>query len=145
MKIKLNYSKRRKLIERIGSAEESIFALAKEFGVSRTLVYRIRGRYEQSEDLLLPGARRKRKPYLPVDIEGQIIDLALSYPELSSWKLAELIKGRIKLGHHGLYNLLKRFGLTRYETRKRLSVNYLERNRFPVMDKGFLVHEKRGG
>ncbi len=143
MKIKLSHKKRLELITKLSLGEEGVFSLAKEYKVSRTLVYRLRNRHKVSPALLVPGARQKRKSYLPVEVETDIVELALNYPELSSHKLTQLIKGRIKLGSHGVYNLLKRFGLNTYPARSELSRKFLERNKVPVTEKGYLYHEKR--
>ena len=113
MKIKLNFKKRKEIIAKLNFGEQSLFSLAKGYRVSRTLLYRLRKRYRQSENLLRPGARKKRKSSVSVDLESQIIDLVLTYPELSSHKLTELVRGKLRIGAHGVYNLLKRFGLNR--------------------------------
>ncbi len=116
MKVKLDLDNRREILRRIEEGE-SIYSLAKEYKVSRVLIYRLRKKARVSLNLIAPGARKPRKQKIPIEVEAAIINLILSYPELSSHKIAQLIKGNLPLGAHGVYNLMKRYKLNRYDAR----------------------------
>lgn len=120
MKVKLDLENRREILKRIADGE-SVYSLAKEYKVSRVLIYRLRKKARISLDRIVPGSRKPRKKKLPIEVESTIINLVITYPELSSHKIAQLIKGKLPLGAHGVYNLMKRYNLNRYDQRVKAS------------------------
>ena len=108
-------------------AEElgSVTAACREAGISRSLFYRLRGRYARyGPDGLHPRrakARRGRPPAVAAHVERAVIALALSWPTWGPNRLSvQLARQGIEIAPSTVYRTLRRVGLgTR---RKRLGI-----------------------
>lgn len=142
MKVKLSFKKRKEIVSRLGLGE-SVYRLSKEYKISRVLIYRLKRRSKISTNLLKPGTRLPRASRVPLDIETEIIDLVLTYPQLSSHKIYQLIKGKLPLGKHGIYNLMRRYNLNRYQFRVEVGKQYALDKKSNLSGNKYLVHERK--
>lgn len=121
---KLETDERLHLVRRITYQGHRPSVVARQAGISRTLLYRWKKRYEAVADGEKLYALNPRKPVrnyisrrISADLEKKVLDLVAEYPELSTHKLANLVRGNLALGHHGVQNILKRHNLGLFEQR----------------------------
>lgn len=110
------------LIRRIEQGE-SVSMLCREFGVSRTVLYRWLKRYQADQDKAsLSSMRPKEEKHWRYVEEAPdvILEIVTTDPQLSPVQIAQKIKEKIGkkiLGVHGVYNFLKKHRLNRVELR----------------------------
>jgi transposase InsO family protein len=99
-------------------AEElgNVSAACRELGISRSLFYRWKGRFERyGVDGLHPRrtrARRGRPPEVPAHVERTVIGLALGWPTWGPQRLAvQLARQGIEIAPSTVYRALRRVGL----------------------------------
>ncbi|MCL4382609.1 MAG: glycosyltransferase [Patescibacteria group bacterium] len=115
--------------ERLATIEKKLTGkpvaeICQEYGISRTIFYRWKNRYEQAPLGEKTGAlwdkipkREKYYHQTPRLVEKTILTLVIKYPELSTHKIVAClpqINGKPILGNHGVQNILRRFNLSYY-------------------------------
>ncbi|MBI2021504.1 glycosyltransferase [Candidatus Daviesbacteria bacterium] len=124
---------RLEMIERVRLGE-SVIRVCKLYGVSRTIFYRYKARYDQAPDGQKLESLWDKKPEVShyynqssEEVEQSVLAAVREYPELSSHKLVWVlpqIGGRPILSNHGVQNVLRRHQLSSYEQRLVFSQAY---------------------
>jgi len=114
------------LIKRVESGEE-VADVCREAGISRTIFYRWKKRYEQAPPEEKIRSLAPRVPHIkrywrqaPEKYERAVLSLVAQHPEYGVRRLvANLprVAGVSIVGHHGVQNILRRHNLSLYEQR----------------------------
>lgn len=107
--------------------EDNVSLTCKLFGISRTTFYNWKRAYEKHGIMGLE-AKEPQKPKMPnkvsKEIEREILAYVVKYPKDGPRRIYyELIAEGFDVGETGIYNVLKRNGLTRKEQRIKYSMN----------------------
>jgi cellulose synthase/poly-beta-1,6-N-acetylglucosamine synthase-like glycosyltransferase/transposase-like protein len=93
-------------------------------GISRFTYYKWLKRYQDSYSMSALESRRPNGENhwraVPKKAEWAVLNLVKEYPALSVSQLADTIRrfyGANLVGHHGIQNILERYGLSRFESR----------------------------
>jgi len=124
---KLTPRERLEMVEKVVKGGEKIASVCRQYGVSRTIFYRLLKRYQQAEEEKKLAVLENESPTpkhfwhltLP-NIEKKVLDLVVQYPELSAHKLVQVlpqVRGRPILSNKGVQNILTRHNLGTYEQR----------------------------
>lgn len=128
------YHQRLRLMHRAAELG-NVSAACREAGVSRTLFYRLKARYERyGPDGLRPKDRRvPRQPnQTPPDIEAQVVRTALLLPTHGpariSYELQRANAGQLAVSASSVWRILRRWGLsTRFERLAAIEIHSAER------------------
>ncbi|HJX45876.1 MAG TPA: glycosyltransferase family 2 protein [Patescibacteria group bacterium] len=123
----LSANEKLKMIERNIIGGEEVSNLSKEYGVSRTLFYKLKKRYEKAglEDKIkslqprIPEVTRWWRQ-TPEKYEQAILSIIAKHPEYGIRNIVKNLPrfGEVPIvGHHGVQNVLRRFDLSNYEQR----------------------------
>ena len=114
------------IIRRV-EAGAKVSAICKEYGISRTLFYRLLKRYKQASEEGKLAALSDRLPIpnhfarlTPGEIEKKVLEIVAECPQLSIHKIVEVlpqVAGRPILSNKGVQNVLARHNLGTYEQR----------------------------
>ncbi len=126
--VQLTPEQKLEMLEKVVIGKEKVSKVCQEYGISRTLFYRLKRRYEEAalEEKLravAPAVRHIERYWrqTPERYERAVLDLVGKHPEYSVRKLvAHLpeVAGVPIVGHHGVQNILHRYNLSLYEQRQ---------------------------
>lgn len=126
---KFSALKRIEILEKVLKQGESVSKICQEYGISRTLFYRWKARYQKAhpEEKLAalkpkPPELKKRHPRrIPRHLEEMVLKMTFKNPKYSTRKISLRLpkneEGKPAVGNHGVQNILKRNGLNTHEKR----------------------------
>ncbi|MFZ5366468.1 MAG: glycosyltransferase [Patescibacteria group bacterium] len=125
--VKLTPEQKLEMLERVVVGKENISKVCQEYGISRTLFYRLKRRYQEAalEEKLravAPQVRHIERYWrqTPERYEQAVLNLVIKHPEYSVRRIVEhlpQVAGVPIVGHHGVQNILRRHNLSLYEQR----------------------------
>jgi len=114
--VQLTPEQKLEMLEKVIVGKEKVSKVCQEYGISRTLFYRLKRRYEEAalEEKLravAPAVRHIERYWrqTPERYERAVLDLVGKHPEYSVRKLVEYlpeVAGVPIVGHHGVQNVL---------------------------------------
>ncbi|WP_058303431.1 helix-turn-helix domain-containing protein [Gorillibacterium timonense] len=115
-----------------GITGKNVSKICREYGISRTLYYRWNKAYR--EQGMKGLAAKERKPKMPNQTdkrtEKRILQHAVKYPEDGPKRISyELQDEGVRLGESGIYNVLKRNGLSTRKQREAYARQVKEKHR----------------
>ncbi|OGM17580.1 hypothetical protein A2V55_00820, partial [Candidatus Woesebacteria bacterium RBG_19FT_COMBO_37_29] len=123
----LNAEEKLNLIERNIIGKEEVSDLCKEYGISRTLFYKFKKRYEQAGLEEKEESLKPKRPVVnrwwkqtPEKYEQVILSIIAKHPEYGIRNIVRVLPrfGEEPIvGHHGVQNVLRRLNLSNYEQR----------------------------
>lgn len=125
--VRLTPEQKLEMLERVVIGKEKVSKVCQEYGISRTLFYRLKKRYEEAalEERLRavsPQARYIERYWrqTPERYEQAVLNLVVEHPEYSVRRIVRHlpeVAGVPIVGHHGVQNILRRHNLSLYEQR----------------------------
>ncbi|MDP2632399.1 MAG: glycosyltransferase family 2 protein, partial [Candidatus Curtissbacteria bacterium] len=128
---KIKLSQKLWAVRQVVERGKSISSIASKLGCCRQSLYLWVQKYKKNpqhgEKSLsgkwVRGAKHPRK--ISWKVEKHVLDLVVKYPDLGIDGLEEKLKELgFKIAHHGIYNILLRYGLQTKELRHRFSLNH---------------------
>jgi len=125
--VRLTPEQKLEMLEKVVVEKKPVSKICQEYGISRTLFYRLKRRYEEAalEEKLKavsPQVRHITRYWrqTPQRYEQAVLNLVAKHPEYSVRGLvANLpqVAGVSIISHHGVQNILRRYSLSLYEQR----------------------------
>jgi cellulose synthase/poly-beta-1,6-N-acetylglucosamine synthase-like glycosyltransferase/transposase len=122
----LSPTEKLRIIERVLGGEK-VAKVCREAGVSRTICYKWLARVKEvggeAREGLLEVKRGRPERWArqaSSEVEQLVLSIVAKHPELSAHKIGGVlpeIEGKKPIGHHGIQNILMRYGLNTYEKR----------------------------
>ena len=125
--VKLTPKQKLEMLERVVIGKEEVSKVCQEYGISRTLFYRLKKRYEEAAleerlQAVSPQVRYIKRYWrqTPERYEQTVLNLVVKHPEYSVRRIVRhlpKVAGVPVVGHHGVQNILRRHNLSLYEQR----------------------------